>query len=137
MECNPSPGSHLAMRSDLSRWERGPSSFRAVKRKRKSQLAKGYWIARGEVHSMDGYKEYVAQNGAVFKKYGARFLVRGGKYDAKEGSSRSRNVVLEFKDYETALACYNSPEYAKLVAIRSPHAESDLVIIEGYDGAQP
>jgi uncharacterized protein (DUF1330 family) len=46
-------------------------------------------------------------------------------------------VVLEFKDYETALACYNSPEYANLVAIRSPHAESDLVIIEGYDGAQP
>jgi uncharacterized protein (DUF1330 family) len=45
--------------------------------------------------------------------------------------------VLEFKDYETALACYNSPEYARLVAIRSPHAESDLVIIEGYDGEQP
>src|SRR6267154_3327848 len=37
----------------------------------------------------------------------------------------------------TALACYNSPEYARLVAIRKPHAESDLVIIEGYDGAQP
>jgi len=46
-------------------------------------------------------------------------------------------VVLEFKDYETALACYHSPEYTRLVAIRSPHAESDLVIIEGYDGAQP
>ena len=57
--------------------------------------------------------------------------------EAREGKARSRNVVLEFKDYETALACYNSPEYARLVAIRAPHAESDLVIIEGYDGAQP
>ena len=46
-------------------------------------------------------------------------------------------MVLEFKDYETALACYNSPEYTRLVAIRGPHAESDLVIIEGYDGPQP
>jgi uncharacterized protein (DUF1330 family) len=100
-------------------------------------MAKAYWIARVEVHNMDGYKEYVAQNGAVFKKYGARFLVRGGQFEAKEGSARSRNVVLEFKDYETALACYNSPEYTHLVAIRSPHAESDLVIVEGYDGAQP
>jgi uncharacterized protein (DUF1330 family) len=63
--------------------------------------------------------------------------VRGGKFEAKEGSSRSRNVILEFKDYETALACYNSPEYARLIAIRGPHAESDLVIIEGYDGVQP
>src|SRR5258708_21853849 len=63
-------------------------------------------------------------------KYGAKFLVRGGKHEAKEGSSRSRNVVLEFKDYATALACYNSPEYTRLVAIRSPHADSDLVIID-------
>ena len=100
-------------------------------------MAKGYWIARIDVHNMDGYKEYVAKNGAVFAKFGARFLVRGGQHEAKEGTARSRNVVLEFRDYATALACYHSPEYAALVAIRAPHAESDLVIIEGYDGAQP
>jgi uncharacterized protein (DUF1330 family) len=100
-------------------------------------MAKAYWIARIDVHNGDGYKEYVAQNGAVFAKYGARFLVRGGQFVGQEGSSRSRNVVLEFRDYETALACYNSPEYARLVAIRSPHAETDLVIVEGYDGPQP
>jgi uncharacterized protein (DUF1330 family) len=86
---------------------------------------------------MDGYKEYVAQNGAVFHAYGARFLARGGRFESKEGTSRSRNVVLEFKDYDTALACYNSAEYQRLVEIRSPHAASDLVIIEGYDGPQP
>ena len=48
-------------------------------------MAKGYWIARIDVHNMDGYKEYVAQNGAVFAKYGAKFLVRGG-------STRSRKA---------------------------------------------
>ena len=73
----------------------------------------------------------------MFAKYGAKFLVRGGQYVAKEGSSRPRNVVLEFKDYETALACYDSPEYARLAAIRGRHAESDLVIVEGHDGPQP
>jgi uncharacterized protein (DUF1330 family) len=100
-------------------------------------MAKAYWIVRIDVHNTDGYKEYVAQNGAVFKKYGAKFLVRGGRFAGQEGTSRSRNVVLEFKDYETALACYHSPEYARMVAIRSPHAESDLVIVEGHDGEQP
>jgi uncharacterized protein (DUF1330 family) len=100
-------------------------------------MAKAYWIARVDVHNMDGYKDYVAQNGAVFKKYGARFLVRGGAHEAKEGTSRSRNVVLEFENYETALACYNSPEYARLVEIRGPHSECDPVIVEGYDGPQP
>ena len=39
------------------------------------------------------------------------FWCAAASYEPKEGSSRSRNVVLEFKDYETALACYNSPEY--------------------------
>ena len=100
-------------------------------------MTKAYWIARVEVANMDGYKEYVAQNGPVFKKYGAKFLVRAGKYENPEGTSRSRNVVIEFKDYDTALACYNSPEYQRLVAIRKPHAENDLVIVEGYDGPQP
>src|ERR1700722_19546658 len=98
-------------------------------------MAKGYWIARIDVHNMDGYKEYIAQNGAVFHKYGAKFLVRGGKHETREGSSRSRSVVLELKDYEPALVGCNSPEYARWAAIRSPHAESDLLIIEGYDGA--
>ncbi len=100
-------------------------------------MAKGYWIARVDVHNIDGYKDYVAQNGAVFSKYGARFLVRGGQYEAREGAARSRNVVLEFADYATALACYNSPEYQRLVALRAPHSEGEIVIIEGYDGPQP
>lgn len=100
-------------------------------------MAKGYWIGRVDVHNLDGYKQYVAENGQVFKKYGGRFLVRGGKFETKEGSSRSRNVVIEFKDYETALACYNSPEYTRLVAMRSPHSEGDIVVIEGFDGVQP
>ena len=43
-------------------------------------MAKGYWIARIDVHNPDGYKEYVAQNGAVFAKYGGKFLVRGGRH---------------------------------------------------------
>jgi uncharacterized protein (DUF1330 family) len=100
-------------------------------------MAKGYWIARVDVHNADGYKEYVAQNGAVFAKYGGRFVVRGGQHVHKEGSSRARNVVIEFRDYETAIACYNSPEYVRLLALRDRHAESGLVIVEGYDGPQP
>ena len=100
-------------------------------------MAKGYWIARVDVHNPDGYKPYVEQNGAVFKKYGAKFLVRGGQFENPEGSSRSRNVVLEFKDYATALACYNSPEYQHAITLRTPHSVGDILIIEGYDGAQP
>ena len=74
-------------------------------------MAKGYWIGHIDVSNPDGYKAYVAANAEPLRKYGAKFLVRGGPFENPEGSSRSRNVVIEFKDYATALACYNSPEY--------------------------
>ena len=100
-------------------------------------MAKGYWIGRIDVHDAEAYKAYVAANAVAFAKYGGKFLVRGGQNEVREGSYASRLVVIEFKDYETALACYNSPEYARLVAIRSPHSEGDIVVVEGYDGPQP
>jgi uncharacterized protein (DUF1330 family) len=45
-----------------------------------------------------------------------------------------RNVVIEFKDYDTAVACYHSHEYAAAKALREPAAVADLLIVEGYDG---
>ena len=96
-------------------------------------MAKGYWIAHVDVTDPQNYQRYVAANAAAFSKYGAKFLVRGGRFETQEGSSRSRNVVLEFKDYETALACYHSPEYAAAKALREGHSIADLIVIEGYD----
>jgi uncharacterized protein (DUF1330 family) len=64
----------------------------------------------------------------------ARFLVRGGRFDAMEGSSRERNIVVEFRDYGTAIACYRSPEYQSAKVIRNANADADLIIVAG-DGA--
>lgn len=100
-------------------------------------MPKGYWVARIDVSDPEGYKEYVAANAEAFRKYGGRFLVRGGRSEAVEGQSRSRNVVIEFKDYDTALACYRSPEYAQAMALRRGRSTGELLVIEGYDGPQP
>ena len=85
----------------------------------------------------EAYKPYAAANPAIFKKYGGRFLVRGGKFDVAEGSTRARNVVIEFPDYAAALACYRSPEYQENIKVRVPHSTIELIVIEGYDGPQP
>ena len=58
-------------------------------------------------------------------------------YKAVEGVARARQVVLEFKDYATALACYDSEEYQRAKDLRVKASQSDLVIVEGYDGPQP
>ena len=100
-------------------------------------MAKGYWIVRVDVADAEAYKAYVAANAAAFRKFGAHFLVRSGTYETMEGASRGRNVVIEFKDYATALACYRSPEYAKAMAFRDKSSVADILVIEGYDGPQP
>ena len=100
-------------------------------------MAKGYWIARVEVNNAEGYKPYALANPAIFKKFNAKFVIRAGNYECPEGQSRPRNVVIEFPDYATAVACYRSPEYQANLKIRQANAITDLIIVEGYDGAQP
>ncbi|MDQ7080782.1 MAG: DUF1330 domain-containing protein [Paracoccaceae bacterium] len=97
-------------------------------------MPKGYWVANVDVDSPEDYAKYVAANAVAFEKYGARFLVRGGKSTVVEGEVRSRIVVLEFKDYETALACYNSPEYQQALRLRLHCSRANLAIVEGWDG---
>ena len=84
-------------------------------------MARGYWIGRVDVHNEEGYKPYSAANVAIFKKFGGRYVVRGGKFECTEGLSRSRNVVIEFPDYAAALACYRSPEYQENIKRRLPN----------------
>jgi uncharacterized protein (DUF1330 family) len=100
-------------------------------------MAKGYWIARVDVADLEAYKAYVAANAAPLAEFGARFLVRAGRFENPEGSSRTRNVVLEFPSYRAALDCYRSPGYQAAIQLRLPVSTVDMVIVEGYDGPQP
>ncbi|WP_438276758.1 DUF1330 domain-containing protein [Nitrobacter sp.] len=94
-------------------------------------MAKGYWIVRVSIRDRDRYPDYLAAARPAFDKFGANFLVRGGPFDSMEGTSRDRNVVVEFKDFATAKACYQSPEYQAAKAIRQKYSEADFIIIEG------
>ncbi len=100
-------------------------------------MTKGYWIARVDVSDEAGYKSYIAANAKAFAKFEGRFIVRGGPFENPEGQARKRNVVIEFPSYDAALACYRSAEYAEASSFRTGAAQSDLIIIAGYDGPQP
>ena len=101
-------------------------------------MAKGYWIARVDVADAEAYKAYVAANAvAPLARFGARFIVRAGRFENPEGGSRSRNVVVEFPSYQAALDCWKSADYQAAVKLRLPVSTVDMVIVEGYDGPQP
>ena len=52
---------------------------------------------------------------------------------AAEGPARSRNGVIEFPSYQTALDCYNSKEYQEARAHRLRAVTAEIVIVEGVE----
>jgi uncharacterized protein (DUF1330 family) len=100
-------------------------------------MPKGYWIVRVDIADPEKYQRYIDANAGPLGKYGARFLVRAGRYECVEGTARTRNAVIEFPTYQAALDCWRSPEYQGLIGLRRDVSTIDLVVIEGYDGPQP
>ena len=96
-------------------------------------MAKGYWVAHVDVRDPERYKDYVATAKPAFERYGAKFLARGGAWEAFEGQGRARNVVIEFPTLQAARDCYNSPEYQAAKAIRVTVADAEMIIVEGAD----
>ncbi|MEM8770882.1 MAG: DUF1330 domain-containing protein [Pseudomonadota bacterium] len=94
-------------------------------------MPKGYWICHIDVRNADNYPDYLKAAKTASEQYGAKVLVRGGEYETVEGASRSRHVVIEFENYERALACYHSPEYQKAAEIRRLNSTGDIIIVKG------
>ncbi|MFN4274182.1 MAG: DUF1330 domain-containing protein [Aliihoeflea sp.] len=97
-------------------------------------MPKAYWIAHVDVRDPERYQDYVSGARPAFEKFGARFLARGGAYEAMEGKGRGRNVVIEFPSMQAALDCYNSAEYQAAKAIRQTVADAEMIVVEGYEG---
>lgn len=92
---------------------------------------KGYWMAMVDVRDADIYRKYIETNGTAFSKYGAKFLIRAGRHTEPEGPTGNRHVIIEFDSYETALACYNSPEYQEALKRRLAGSVGKVAIVEG------
>jgi len=91
-----------------------------------------YLIANVDIHDTDKIQDYLKATPDVIKKFGGRFLVRGGEFWIAEGSwAPKRLVILEFPDYTKAKAFWHSEEYEPLKELRQRLATTDLVIVDG------
>jgi len=92
------------------------------------------WIANVRVTDPDSYMKYARLATGAIESFGGVFLARSGRHVQLEGRDRARNVVARFPDVETAVACYNSPEYQAALEFARGAAERDLVVVEEIEG---
>jgi uncharacterized protein (DUF1330 family) len=92
---------------------------------------KGYWMAMIDVRDPEVYKQYIEANAVAFAKYGAKFVVRSGRYANPEQPTGNRHVLVEFESYDQAVACYESPEYQAASKFRFAASTGHFVIVEG------
>ena len=93
-----------------------------------------YVIAEVSINDPEQYKKYTAVTPSIIKKYGGKFVVRGGDVQTLEGEHEdSRWVVLEFSDEKAARNFYDSPEYTEARSIRQSASDAKFVLLKGYD----
>ena len=96
-------------------------------------MKKGYIIVRVSIHDTETFQNYPILSSEVMKKYGGKYIIRGGKFEVVEGEwPVDRTTVVEFDSFESAKKCYESIEYSKPMEIRQKSTKSDLILIEGY-----
>ena len=91
-----------------------------------------YAIVRATITDAERFKDYAARTPALLKKYGAKFLARGGDVVTMEGEEEGRRIVLiEYPSKEKALEFYNSNEYAELLIIMKESGTRDFILVDG------
>jgi uncharacterized protein (DUF1330 family) len=93
----------------------------------------GYLIANIDVKDPAMFEKYRQEVAPLIKKFGGRYLVRGGDVRHLEGNfPLNRLVILEFPTVESAQHFYDSAEYQPILKLRLASTRSDLVLAQGY-----
>ena len=97
-----------------------------------------YVIVEFTVKDPDVYREkYVANAGQTAKEYGAEILANSNWVVLDGAPMLSSGVIVQFPDHETALRWYNSPEYQKLIDVRSVAMDARFGLLDGLPEQAP
>jgi uncharacterized protein (DUF1330 family) len=92
-----------------------------------------YIIVDMQISDMEQYKQYMAAAPAAVAAAGGEYLVRGGRFEALEGTwAPARMAMLRFPSYETAKAFYDGELYRTARAKRMGATDFfNMVLVEG------
>ncbi|KAJ2975697.1 hypothetical protein NQ176_g5378 [Zarea fungicola] len=97
-----------------------------------------YVVMQVKVNDPETYRKYVKLSPALIKRYGGRFLTRGGSITTQEGEPfTDRMVILEFPSKDKFDAFYSDSDYAEAVKFRHSASIGSVLVQEGVpEGAE-
>ena len=95
-------------------------------------MVKGYLLGQITISDKSHYKLYDYKISSVIKEFGGRYLVKGGLRMVKEGNpSFQRDVLVEFKDIETAQRFFSSQQFKEISEFRKAGSSGFLLLSNG------
>ena len=92
---------------------------------------KGYWIILGTaVTDQAAQEEYGRLWRPIAEKYEAKINPATVPPVLKAARDTARVIIVEFPTYETAVACYEDPDYQEARKFANKAAKRDLLIIK-------
>lgn len=92
-----------------------------------------YFVLNYQINNRDAYDPYLAEVPKTLEAHGADILAADFESDAIEGEARPVTIVLKFTSKEAAKAWYDSPEYQKIIGLRTDNSNGIAVIANGAD----
>jgi len=97
-------------------------------------MAKGYFIITEEIKNPDALQAYAGKAVPTIMQSGGRPIVVESNVDVIEGKwPGSQTIILEFDSVDAAKAWYNSADYQAIIGERHAAADSNAVIVSGFE----
>ena len=97
-------------------------------------MAKGYFIITEEIKDEDGMNAYSGKAVPTILQGGGRPIVVEDNVDVIEGKWHgSRTIIVEFDSVDAARAWYNSDAYQAVIGERHAAADSNAIIVSGFE----
>jgi len=95
---------------------------------------KGYLLGQITISDKSQYKLYDSDIGKVIEEFGGKYLVKGGLRMVKEGNPCfKRDVLVEFKDIETARRFFSSQRFKEISKFRKAGSTGFLLLLNGKE----
>ena len=97
-------------------------------------MVKGYLLGQITISDKSQYKIYDSKIGKVIEEFGGKYLVKGGLRMVKEGNPCfKRDVLVEFKDIETARRFFSSQRFKEISKFRKAGSTGFLLLLNGKE----